>query len=1170
MNQQNSLKLLFIINPSSSSSSSTGVSNSIFSGLTITGDLLGQTSGGTLLISQLKNVITAGSVGSNTQIPVLTYDSKGRLTLVSSVTIATSAGSSGITSINNQVNSFQTLITGLTGLDFQILSSGGVHQFNIPTAGSGTTRGLLSSTDWNKFNTIINDSATTSNQQTWSINAIKNYILSNPDFNVSRGQITANPVLDWSAYDIQVLNLTQNLTISGITNNSLGKIILEVNGNYNLSFSPSSNIQVFGYQVTGLTNYLTINCFNTSGNTFVAEYINQHFSGSTVGGSSSGLTSINNITQSLQQLTTGNTGLDFQIISSGSTHEFRIPTASSGVTRGLLSTTDWIIFNSKQSLIGYSPLSGNTVQPGMYNTVLVDSKGLVVSGSNIQYLTSFTQSLQSSIFSGDAYGSGTTAVTLTLNTITIATTVGSGNQIPVITYDNKGRIISSTTATIVTGVTSINNISLTNQYLTTGNTGLDFQIVSSGNTHQFNIPTAYSSITRGLLSSSDWLVFNSKQNVIGYIPYNSTNPNNYISGNTVQPGTYNNVLVDSKGLIVSGINIQYLTSFTQTLQNNIFSGDLYGSGTTGVTLTLNSIITPGSVGSSTQIPVLTYDNKGRLITVSSVTIATSAGSSGITTINNQTNAFQTLITGSTGLDFQILSSGGAHQFNIPTANSGVTRGLLSATDWLLFNSKQTVLNGIGFIKASGSTITYDNSVYLSGSGTANRVPYYSTTNAFTNAANLTFDGTKLKVGTGTSSFPGTTLEIIANNTGTNVPFSVENSSTTGKNVAFFAGAKGDATTFYNNTNIGILQKDTTIGNYALNIFYNSAGFDTAYLGVKYNYHGSTLGSLSGDLFFATAGGALPDIKLQIMSTGVVNIKNLIGPGTRIVNVDSSGNLSSTTIVDVTQGGTGLSTLGIANQLLRVNSSTTGLEFFTLTYLTGLTSVNNLTLGNQFLTTGNTGLDFQIISSGNTHQFKIPTAYSSVTRGLLSGTDWSVFNAKQNTLNYIPLSGNTVQSGTYNTVLVDSKGLVVSGSNVQYLTSFTETLQSSIFLGDVYGSGTTAVTLTLNTITSGQTVGSSSQIPVITYDNKGRIINTTTAPINIPKNYFQSGITFISSSAITITHNLNLTNKDTFIFRIAESDGTYTPLIDNKSINNNSCSFTSQQTISGMCVTIIGF
>jgi hypothetical protein len=43
---------------------------------------------------------------------------------------------------------------------------------------------------------------------------------------------------------------------------------------------------------------------------------------------------------------------------------------------------------------------------------------------------------------------------------------------------------------------------------------------------------------------------------------------------------------------------------------------------------------------------------------------------------------------------------------------GASNGFLSSTDWNTFNNKQAALNGTGFVKISGTTISYDNNTYL--------------------------------------------------------------------------------------------------------------------------------------------------------------------------------------------------------------------------------------------------------------------------------------------------------------------------------------------------------------------------------------------------------------------------------------------------------------------------
>jgi hypothetical protein len=60
--------------------------------------------------------------------------------------------------------------------------------------------------------------------------------------------------------------------------------------------------------------------------------------------------SLNGLTTSVQTFSTGSSGTDFNISSSGSVHTFNIPTASAS-NRGLLSNSDWVTFNSKISSV---------------------------------------------------------------------------------------------------------------------------------------------------------------------------------------------------------------------------------------------------------------------------------------------------------------------------------------------------------------------------------------------------------------------------------------------------------------------------------------------------------------------------------------------------------------------------------------------------------------------------------------------------------------------------------------------------------------------------------------------------------------------------------------------------------------------------------------------------
>lgn len=86
-------------------------------------------------------------------------------------------------------------------------------------------------------------------------------------------------------------------------------------------------------------------------------------------------------------------------------------------------------------------------------------------------------------------------------------------------------------------------------------------------------------------------------------------------------------------------------------------------------------------------------------------------STGISALNGLIAQVQFLSTGTSGTDFNISSATATHTFNLPVA-SATNTGKLSSTDWSTFDSKQPQLNGTGFVKATGTTITYDNSTYV--------------------------------------------------------------------------------------------------------------------------------------------------------------------------------------------------------------------------------------------------------------------------------------------------------------------------------------------------------------------------------------------------------------------------------------------------------------------------
>jgi hypothetical protein len=107
---------------------------------------------------------------------------------------------------------------------------------------------------------------------------------------------------------------------------------------------------------------------------------------------------------------------------------------------------------------------------------------------------------------------------------------------------------------------------------------------------------------------------------------------------------------------------------------------------------------------------------------------------------------------------------------------------------------------------------------------------------------------------------------------------------------------------------------------------------------------------------------------------------------------------STAILNTFHGGTGID----------VNNST-GVISWTGSS-SGVASINGLTASTQTFATGTSGTDFNIGSAGTAHTFNIPTA-SATKRGLLSTTDWSSFNAKEDASN----KSTSTSLGTSNTL-----------------------------------------------------------------------------------------------------------------------------------------------------------
>ena len=119
-------------------------------------------------------------------------------------------------------------------------------------------------------------------------------------------------------------------------------------------------------------------------------------------------------------------------------------------------------------------------------------------------------------------------------------------------------------------------------------------------------------------------------------------------------------------------------------------------------------------------------------------------------------------------------------------------------------------------------------------------------------------------------------------------------------------------------------------------------------------------------------------------------------------------------------------VNVAGRTVTLHTENSHLCQVVTTLSKGMVSLNNLTDQSQFLTTGTSGTNFSIASSGDTHTFNLPVA-SATNTGKLSYTDWSTFNNKQNALTN-PITG---LGASGNVAYFDSASSITSENSFNY-------------------------------------------------------------------------------------------------------------------------------------------
>jgi len=173
--------------------------------------------------------------------------------------------------------------------------------------------------------------------------------------------------------------------------------------------------------------------------------------------------------------------------------------------------------------------------------------------------------------------------------------------------------------------------------------------------------------------------------------------------------------------------------------------------------------------------------------------------------------------------------------------------------------------------------------------------------------------------------------------------------------------------------------------------------------------------------------------------------------------------------------------------------------------TGMTALNGLTDAVQTISTGTTGSDFNVASSGTIHTFNLPTA-SATKRGALSTADWTTFNGKEPSIT----AGTTSQyyrgDKTFQTLDKSAVGL----GNVDNTSDANKPVSTatSTALGlkqDTLVSGTSIKTVNgTSLLGSGDISLPSNKLSAIGTNVTGTIANTISANTLIPANTLVTG------------------------------------------------------------------
>lgn len=703
----------------------------------------------------------------------------------------------------------------------------------------------------------------------------------------------------------------------------------------------------------------------------------------------------------------------------------------------------------------------------------------------------------------------------------------------------------------------------------------------------------------GYLSSTDWNTFNNKQAAGNYITA--------LSGEATAsgPGSAAVTLSTSAvtGKLLTGVNItggsisatdSILVAFgkVQNQINGVLGGAIYQStwnaSTNSPTLT-SSTGTKGyyyivSVAGSTNLDGITdwkvgdwaifngatWDKVDNTDAVSSVNGFTGAVSLTTANISEVTNLYYTEgrvsantdVAANTAARHAAVTLGTANGLSLSTqalslglASTSAT-GALSSTDWNTFNLKQAALSGTGFVKISGSTISYDNSTYLTTSAAASTyVPY---TGATTNVA---LGSNTLQVNEKIGAFDNKgiylrgisdpTHKIYYNTTGGNAIWEFNSSilfqfyNTASPVTRFTFATNGDFTAVgllsasnFSGSSSGTNTGDQTLASLGAQAQLNGTGFVKA-SGTTISYDNSTY--LTGNQTITLSGDVSGSGTTAITTTiGALKVTNAMLAGsidltTKVTGLLPDGNISSAATWNAKQNAITLTTTGTSGAATLVGNTLNIPNYAPdLSGYVTLATTQTISGAKTFSAALNGTTATFSTATSTTSQFRIEN--SSYAAGQTMGIDFTVAGGSKQA--YVRA---VVQDGT--TAATDLVFGTASGGN-NAATKLTLTALGNLGLGVTPSAWSTSFGIRVIDITNGCVMAATSDISLIQngfFNSSGAFIYKTTDfatryQQQVGEHRFYTAPLGTAGNAITFTQAMTLTASGNLVLGNFADDG----------------------------------